>query len=229
MYRAVVFDIGQTLVKYNNPLNWSGLYREALEYVADNCNYQLLDNQYDMAEIILSKYNTRLNPRDYEVSSDMIFREIMECFDKPNEDIDRVKRLFYSFFKQEAYPFPEVRETLIKLKEKGILLGTLSDVAYGMDNKYALEDISTIIEYFDFPLTSNDVGYRKPNTAGLKLLAKHMKIKISEIIYVGDEKKDIICANNEGAYAVLINRSDENKNYGQQKTICSIAQLIDLV
>lgn len=109
------------------------------------------------------------------------------------------------------------------------MLGTLSDVAYGMDNKYALEDISTIIEYFDFPFTSNDVGYRKPNTAGLKLLANNMKVETSEIIYVGDEKKDMLCANNAGAYAVLINRSDENKNYGQQETICSIAQLIDLV
>lgn len=45
MYKAVVFDIGQTLVKYN----------------------------------------TRVNTRDYEVNSDMIFKGIMECFDKPNE------------------------------------------------------------------------------------------------------------------------------------------------
>lgn len=64
MYKAVVFDIGQTLIKYNYPLSWSSSYRAALEYVADNCNYQLSDEQYDRAEAVLSKYNTRINPRD---------------------------------------------------------------------------------------------------------------------------------------------------------------------
>lgn len=105
MYKAVVFDIGQTLVNYNNPLNWSSLYRAALEYVANNCNYQLLDNQYDMAEIILSKYNTRVNPREYEVNSDKIFKEILECFNKPQEDIDKVKKFFYFFFNREHILF----------------------------------------------------------------------------------------------------------------------------
>lgn len=32
MFKAIVFDIGQTLVGYNKPLNWSALYRPALEH-----------------------------------------------------------------------------------------------------------------------------------------------------------------------------------------------------
>ena len=31
--KAVVFDIGQTLVYYPFPLNWSALYRPAFEHV----------------------------------------------------------------------------------------------------------------------------------------------------------------------------------------------------
>ena len=34
MFKAVVFDIGQTLIEYNNPLNWSKLYRPALKEAA---------------------------------------------------------------------------------------------------------------------------------------------------------------------------------------------------
>lgn len=50
--------------------------------------------------------------------------------------------------------FPEVEETLKELRDKKILLGTLSDVAYGMDNVYALEDIVSIRKYIDYPFTS---------------------------------------------------------------------------
>ena len=37
MVKAIVFDIGQTLVEYKMPLNWSKLYRPAFESVADKC------------------------------------------------------------------------------------------------------------------------------------------------------------------------------------------------
>lgn len=56
--------------------------------------------------------------------------------------------------------FPDVEQTLKTLSEKGIHLGTLSDVAYGMDNIYALEDIASVIKYIDYPCTSNDTGSR---------------------------------------------------------------------
>lgn len=41
MIRAVIFDIGQTLVEYRKPLNWSRLYRPALEQAAGTCGDSL--------------------------------------------------------------------------------------------------------------------------------------------------------------------------------------------
>lgn len=32
--KAIGFDVGHTLIKYNNPLNWQGLYRSGLEHAA---------------------------------------------------------------------------------------------------------------------------------------------------------------------------------------------------
>ena len=46
------------------------------------------------------------------------------------------------------------------LYSNGILIGTLSDVAYGMDNVYVWNDISPFLQYIHYPLTSNDVGYK---------------------------------------------------------------------
>ncbi len=148
--------------------------------------------------------------------------------DIPLKDIEQVKYCFYLYFKQDASVFPEVEETLKKLSDKGILLGTLSDVAYGMDNVYALEDIDAVIKYIDYPFTSNDVGYRKPCAKGLKLLSEKMRIDIKEMAFVGDEEKDIVCAANAGVYSILINRDNAIKNYGQNKEINSLDELLKM-
>ena len=226
MYQAVIFDIGGTLVEYNKPLNWSKWYRPALEKAAMDCRYQLSEEDYQHASAVLTKYNTRINPRKYEVSSTVIFTEILKEIHQPMTDLERVKESFYSFFRNEISVFPEVEATLKELISKGILLGTLSDVAYGMDNKYALDDISDIRKYIACPCTSNDTGYRKPNAEALMFVADKMKVDISEAIFVGDEEKDILCAQNAGAYSVLINRDRTEKKYGQDAEIHSLDELL---
>lgn len=162
------------------------------------------------------------------MTSDQIFTEILQALDIPLSEIDKIKFHFYSYFRQDVSVFGEVEKTLEKLSDKGVLLGTLSDVAYAMDNIYALEDISSIIKYINYPLTSNDVGYRKPRPEGLRLLAQKMNIDVHEMAFVGDEEKDVLCAAGAGVYSILINRSDHIKNYGQDKEIASLDELLQL-
>ena len=226
--KGIVFDIGQTLAYYPFPLNWSALYRPAFERIADRFDLQISEAEYEHIGATLAKYNTRINPRETEVSSDVIFREIIEGTNMPMELLDDIKNEFYLFFRRDVVLYDEVKDTLKKLKDNGVLIGTLSDVAYGMDNKYALEDISEAIDYIDFPYTSNDVGYRKPSSKGLLLLSEKMNIAVDKIAFVGDEKKDVECAKNAGAIAVLINRDNEEKYYGQDYTIRSLDELFNL-
>lgn len=229
MYKAIVFDIGRTLIGYNKPLNWSSLYRPALEHISNECNYHLTEHQYRAAIDVLTKYNTRVNPREHEVSSAEIFSEITNAIGVSVNELEKVKHVYYTFFRRDFMVYPEVEFTLAELSKRGILLGTLSDVAYGMDNQYIFDDISTLKQYIDYPYTSNDIGYRKPNIAGIKFLAEKMNIEISEMIFVGDEEKDMICANNAGAYSILINRDAQHKEYGQQKEIKSLAELLSII
>lgn len=147
MFKAIVFDIGRTLIGYNKPLNWSALYRPAIEYVAKECAYDLKESDYQHAIEVLTKYNTRVNPREYEVTSTQIFTELIE---------------------------------------------------------------NSTIPACDY-------------------LAEKMKVDISEIIFVGDEEKDMICANNAGAYSVLINRDTVKKEFGQKREIQSLTELFRIL
>ena len=224
--RAVVFDIGQTLVEYALPLNWSGLYRPAFEEIEKRHGLRLTEAAYVHIGQVLTKYNTRITPRDREVSSDEIFSEILSGTGIPAELKDAVKEEFYGYFRRDAHVYPEAAEALKALREKHIVTATLSDVAYGMDNKYALEDIRPLLEYIDYPCTSNDTLWRKSSSQSLLVLADRMGIPADGIAFVGDEIKDMRCAKGAGAAAVLINRTGEPKDYGQDEEITDLREIL---
>lgn len=223
--KAVVFDIGQTLTYYPIPLNWSKLYRPAFESVAEKLGIVFTEEEYTHFGEVLTKYNTRINPREKEYSSDTIFMEMLENTSVDLSLMNDIKREFYSFFRTDIEVYPEAEELLKKIKDMGIKTATLSDVPYGMDNEYALGDIGPLIKYIDLPYTSNDTGYRKPCREGLIMIATKFGIAPSDMAFVGDEIKDMVCAHNAGAKAVLINRTGEKKDYGQDIEIRDLTEL----
>ncbi|MBO4638020.1 MAG: HAD family hydrolase [Clostridiales bacterium] len=226
--RAVVFDIGQTLAFYRSP-KWAAYYRTAFESSTSALGLSVTEEEYDHVVSVLSKYNTRTNPREYEVSSDTIFREILEGTSIGLEHLSDIRSGFYSYFRNDSYVYPEADQTLSGLKRRGIPLATLSDVPYGMDNVFALEDIKPLLQYIDLPYTSNDTGYRKPCGNGLLLIAGKLDVPVEETAFVGDEDKDILCARNAGAVSILINRTEEARDYGQDMTITALTELLDIV
>ena len=229
MIRMVIFDIGGTLVDYPIPLNWSALYRPAFESVADKNGLHITEEEYAHIGKVLAKYNTRINPREREVSSGVIFEEILSGTDIPKEYADIVKRDFYGFFRRDTILFPDAEKTLSELFSRDIIIGTLSDVAYGMDNEFALEDIAPLLRFIKYPYTSNDTGYRKPCGKGLCMLAEKAGVPVSEMMFVGDEQKDMECARNAGAAGVLINRTGDIKSYGQDIEITDLYELTGLI
>jgi len=227
--KAVSFDIGHTLVKYNNPLNWKSLYEPALKQVAESCLIDLHDEHIKAAIATLTKYNTREYPREHEVTSEIIFLEILDLWRQPHEILDIAKEAFYGFFLADAVCYDDVVDTLRYLQNAEVKIGALTDVAYGMDNSFSLQDIAPICHFFDLVLTSVDVCYRKPNAAGFTQLLKTFDCLPSEMLYIGDEQKDIVGANRLGIVSVLIDRNEVSPDWGQSFTVHSIADICNLL
>jgi putative hydrolase of the HAD superfamily len=210
-------------------LNWKSLYQSAFEQVLKSCKIDFSQAKIDIAKEIMLKYNTREHYREYEVTSDTIFSEILTCWCEDKNKLDKIRQCFYEYFQTDAVPFDDTEPILKVLKQQGIKTGILTDVAYGMDNKYSLKDISTIESYFDVCLTSVDVGYRKPNINGFLKLSDLLNTPPSQMLYVGDEEKDIIGANRAGLISVLINREGILKEFGQRYTIKTLAEVSNLI
>lgn len=226
MAAVVVFDIGETLIDYGNPLSWVALYRPALERVDRACGLGLKEEDFLSAVEVLKRYNTRLCPRTKEVSADEIFQEILDGWRRPEGLRDAVKREFFAFFKRnDPRPYPDVPDALAKLKQAGVRTATLSDVAYGEDSETALADIREIAAYIDLPLTSRDIGWRKPDGRGLLYIAEQFREDVRNLIFVGNEEKDVLCARAAGAVSVLIDREGRRSDYGQEYMISSMDEL----
>ena len=165
MLRAIIFDIGGTLADYPIPLNWSALYRPAFEHIADKFGLAITEEEYAHIGSVLTKYNTRIHPRTVEVSSEQIFSELLAGTDISADPV-LIRREFYGYFRNDVSLYPEAEKVLSDMSRR-FITGTLSDVAYGMDNEFALADIAPLLGYINYPYTSNDTGYRKPCGRGL--------------------------------------------------------------
>ena len=61
------------------------------------------------------------------------------------------------------------------------------------------------------------------------MIANQLEVDTQNIIFVGDEMKDIQCARNASAVSVLINRSNDKKNYGQDYEISNLHELLGII
>ena len=227
--KAIGFDIGGTLVNYNKPLNWSASYEDAIKFMCKENNLQYSIERFNQAKQVFEKYNTRVNPREFEVSSDVIFGEIFDIWKENKNKIFDSKKSFYLFFQREAFLYDDVFLILQFCKDNNIKTAVYTDVAYGMDDEFSLNDIKEISDYIDLKLTSCNVGYRKPNKKGFEKMINEFSCKPNELIYVGDEKKDIDGINKIGGISILLDRENSGKEFGQNYKIKSLNEIINII
>lgn len=225
--KAIGFDLGKTLIDYKDvPSSWQSLYHEALTDVAVKCGCKVTNDLIEKGKQVLTKYNTRINPRLTEVASETIFREILAFWGLSTGDyLEIAESAFFTYFRKELVVFDDTLRILQFLKDKNIKIGVLTDVPYGMSHKFLELDLAPIAEYIDVVLSSVDVGVRKPDRKGYMDLAAGLHVNACDMAFVGDEEKDIKGADKAGMFSVLIDRSGRSAGYGENKRIASLLEL----
>ena len=230
MIKAVAFDYGNTLTDSGVPLNWQKFYPEALTAALKAADSAVTPEKLLAGEKILLKYNTRVNEREYEVTSDTIFTGLFREWGIADlSGFKLSKDAFYSFFIRKTEIYPETESVLKELKSKNIKLGVLSNTAYGADKEYLLAGTPGLVQYFDVVLTSTEVGFRKPHMKGFLQLIGELKVNAADCLFIGDEPVDVIGANRVGMISVLINRGNDKRDYGQKYTMNSLTDILKLV
>jgi putative hydrolase of the HAD superfamily len=181
------------------------------------------------AEHVLSLYNTRINPRDSEITDTEIFNKMLGKWGADSRNVGQAIHVFFGFFQQRSKVYEDTVNVLKELQRHNIRTGILTDVPYGMSTPYVQRDTGPIRDYIDVLLSSVEVGYRKPRTEGFAQLARRLGTPADQMLYVGDEQKDVTGANQAGAVSVLINREQQAIDWGQQITVSSLSEILNYV
>lgn len=227
--KVVAFDLGDTLVEYEGlPLSWEEHYVDALSNLSRLLS--VAPNQESLAGscAVLRRFNTRLNPRSHEVTFAEILKELQPCLGMTSAvDEGPAARAFFQPFRQRLRCFPETAAALHRLRAEGFKIGVFTDVPYGMPREFVVQDIdeTALTSYIDILHTSRDSGFRKPAPETLRRLAEAFSATAVEMVYIGNERKDIEVAKAFGCHSILVDRANVRPPWGQDHTIHSLAEL----
>jgi putative hydrolase of the HAD superfamily len=172
-----------------------------------------------------------VHPRTYEVAANEIFSQILCSWSLPvAEHLEKAVDSFFTFFQRRMRPFPETSNTLRRLRGAGLRLGVLTDVPYGMPMKFVRRDLdgAQIANLLDSIVTSAMVGLRKPEPAGYHALASSLGVAPNEMLFVGNEPKDVFGAQRAGITSVFIDRTGAVPKHGQSFAVMSLSEVIDI-
>lgn len=222
--KVIVFDLGGTLMQYvGMPHSWVDFYHQGFEAIIHKYNCCVSKEQLENSLQLLVSYNPRISKREIEYSAEYIFAKVLESW-KLDISIRDCIETFWSGLKLDAEIYPETIETLLKLREKGYAITTLTDLPNAMPDEIFKRDISELMPYFDYYVSSESAGYRKPNCKGLQMISEKYMVPMYELIFVGDEEKDMNTAKNAKCRFVRVQRTGSNSD-----GISNLGQLLELL
>ena len=128
----------------------------------------------------------------------------------------------------QLVPYPQVRAVLIALKSKGLKLGVVSD-APRIQAWLRLTEMN-LVEFFDVVLGFEDTGKLKPASAPFRKALLKMKMRASEVMFVGDNPaRDIVGAKAVGMRTCLAKYGGAKSGSGADWEIKRVGELVGIV
>ena len=127
-------------------------------------------------------------------------------------------------------PFPEVKETLNKLKEANYKLAILSNGTPGLLNQ--LVKSNDLENMFEDIFSIEEVGVYKPDKKVYDLPTKKYGVKKEDIVFLSSNTWDVSGGGNYGYNAIWVNRNNtvfDNLDYKPKNEVSNLTQLLDIV
>lgn len=189
MALGVLFDIDGTLVSFNFDVQGS---RKALLA-------ELAREGFDASVLSLT------SPTQYFIDS---VRDQVTS-GKVSADFQAVRKKLYSILDEFELQtsglvsvFPGTAETLAFLQAKSVKLAVVTNSG----RRAATEVLSraSLLEFFDFVLTRDDVDAMKPNPGGVNQAVSMLSMPKDHIFYVGDSLYDVMAARTAGLKVISV-------------------------
>jgi 2-haloacid dehalogenase len=127
-------------------------------------------------------------------------------------------------------PYPEVKETLGKLKDKGFKLAILSNGTPELLNE--LVKSNKLENLFDDLFSIEDVRIYKPDAKVYDMPVKKYKIDSSEITFLSANTWDVSGGGNFGYNSIWVNRNKaifDNLDFKPKDEVSDLTQLLKII
>ncbi len=127
-------------------------------------------------------------------------------------------------------PYPEVKETLEKLKEKKYKLAILSNGTPSL--LHELVNSNNLKNLFDDIFSIEEVKVYKPSSKVYEMPIKKYNIKHEEVAFLSANTWDVSGGGNYGFTSIWVNRNNnvfDNLDYKPKKQITGLNQLLDIL
>jgi len=208
--KAVLFDLGHTLIDYYN--DWEDPENRSIETFYN----AVIDAGADAEEEDFTRFlkgllddgRKRKRTEMVEIPLEMVLTAVLERYEMEEDDqlVREGCEIFYGALMEHRELVDGTLEMLENVKKKGYKIGLVSDVAWGLPVDYPMQDLELfgLEPYFDDLVFSTDVGLRKPHPKMFKLALYNLGAKPEESFFVGNSIRcDIKGANNLGIRSVL--------------------------
>jgi putative hydrolase of the HAD superfamily len=108
-------------------------------------------------------------------------------------------------YSDQVLPIPGSREALAGLKQRGFILGIVTDTIYPIERKKRWLDTVGVVEFIDVLACSTDLGMHKPDPAVYLDALRQVHLTPSESAFVGHDARELEGAHRAGMATVAVN------------------------
>jgi len=209
--RAVLFDVGSTLVDYDESL----MYQQYVEgsvrahaYIASlgvavpayATFFRRVTRRLKLSSVLKGLRRKEIDAAGLFVKA---FRRMGFALDEAQSQ--KMTEIWFGPTSEDAYVYPETVSTVTAIREMGLATAIVSNTI--VPSFLLLQDLERfgIAELFDAKVFSSDMGVKKPHKGIFAAALGALKVRAEESIFVGDRiKEDIRGARRVGMATVLV-------------------------
>jgi HAD superfamily hydrolase (TIGR01509 family) len=227
--RAVLFDLGNTLVGYYTSAEFPSILRHCLRRCLEVQGWSGDDGR----EEALFEHALRLNQERADFAVRPLGDRLRELFDS-NGMLDEfaLASLGASFMQpifDLARPDPQALIVLKRLRRRGIKTAIVSNTPWGSPASAWRKELARhgLLQNVDAVVFCVDVGWRKPHRAPFDRALALLNVAPAEAVFIGDDARwDVAGAQNAGLRPVLLGSP---ATAPRLETIQNLQDLIGLV
>jgi putative hydrolase of the HAD superfamily len=228
--RAVLFDLGNTLVSYYAAADFPPILRACLRACVSALPLDAPIDENDLEQRALA-----LNLERADLTVWPLNERLRILFGDPASEPATLQRLATAFMRPifaTAVADPDALAVLGALRAQGIRTAIVSNTPWGSpahDWRSELERHG-LLAAVDAAVFCVDVGYRKPHTAPFEQALQLLGVRPAEAVFVGDDPRwDVLGAQRAGVRPILLSKDPAQGLPEGVLTVSGLRQVLEAV